>query len=219
MKKFWIIALLAVLGAVGGLYVYQQQSSAPGMAGSSATAEIADAALPEILADDHVIGSADAPVTMIEYASLTCPHCAAFHTDTLPQIKANYIDKGLVRLVFRHFPLNQPALAGAQLAECLPDAQFFAAIDLMFSAQAQWAGSGDPMVALAQLAATLGVDQAGFEACVNDKPRMEDIIARAKAASETFKIESTPSFIINGTLVSGALPYEEFEKVLNDKLP
>lgn len=108
----------------------------------------ADVALAKVTADDKVLGDRDAPVTMIEYSSLTCPHCAHFHTDVLPRIKKEYIDTGKVKLVLRDFPLNQPALIAAQIAHCVPEDRYFGFVSVLFETQAAWAISEDPAAAL-----------------------------------------------------------------------
>jgi protein-disulfide isomerase len=169
--------------------------------------------------DDKILGSADAPVTMIEYASLTCPHCAHFHDETLPQIKANYIDKGLVRLVYRDFPLDGPALKAALLAHCVADERYFAMLDVLFRSQRDWGASADPTKALAQIGRTAGLAQEKIDACLADQAETDKIILRAQEAQASYEVQSTPSFIINGEKVAGSLPYEQFDTILKGKLP
>lgn len=191
------------------------------VAGSTQTADNTASAAPQPAAypDDQVLGSDTAPITMIEYASLTCPHCAHFHKDILPQIKANYIDKGLVRLVYRDFPLDGAALRAAVLAHCVPRDRYFAMIEVLFRSQDDWAHAADPLKPLSQIARTAGMDQQTIDACMADEAAKNKIVERAQEASKIFNIESTPSFIINGQKRSGAEPYEEFDKTLKALLP
>lgn len=190
-------------------------------AGDAEIGPLADASAQpmNLYEDDHVLGSPDAPITMIEYASLTCPHCAAFHNEVLPQIKENYIDKGLVRLVFRDFPLDRIALHGSQIADCANEDSYFRIIGVMFNTQAQWAASADPTVGLEQIGRTGGVAQDAIDACVADEAMIEKILTRAQEAQTLYGINSTPSFVINGQVVKGSDTYEEFDRILSDLLP
>jgi protein-disulfide isomerase len=169
--------------------------------------------------DDHILGSPDAPITMIEYASLTCPHCAKFHNDILPEIKKNYIDEGLVKLVFRDFPLDRVALHAAQIAHCAPDDSYFRILGVMFSSQEQWATAADPAAALEQIGRTGGVAPDALATCVADDGLVQKILTRAQEGKDVYGIQSTPSFIINGRLVTGAQPYEDFDEILRGMLP
>jgi len=173
----------------------------------------------EVTADDRVLGVAEAPVTVVEYASLTCPHCAAFHSQTLPQLKSGYIDSGKVRLVFRDFPLDRVALKASLLARCAPGDRYFAMLDVLFRSQETWARAVDPALALSQIGRTAGLDQATIDSCLNDQAATDKIIAEIQAAQDQFKISSTPTLIINGTKYAGALSFGQMEAVLKDLLP
>jgi protein-disulfide isomerase len=163
--------------------------------------------------DQLALGAADAPVTMIEFSSLTCPHCAAFHNDSLPAIKANYIDTGKVKLVYRDFPLNKAALLGSALAHCAGPDRFFGFIDVLFKSQASWARSDDPVPALTQIGRLGGLKAADIEVCLNDKELFDRILSSRVEGAKEFNITSTPTFIINGEKHAGALPYEQFAAV------
>ncbi len=231
MRKPLIIAVIALALAAAAAIGYQQwrgqaggdmaetaaPAAAPGDADPVAAAPAADQ--PEIRADDHVLGNADAPVTIIEYASLTCPHCASFATQTLPQVKSTYIDQGQVRLVFRDFPLDRVALKASLLARCVPEDRYFAMLDVLFRSQNDWAASTDPLTALAQIGRTAGLDQAKVDACLNDQAETDEIVAGIQAAQDEFKISSTPTLIINGVTHAGALTFEQMEAILKDLLP
>jgi protein-disulfide isomerase len=173
----------------------------------------------ELAPDDRILGVAEAPVTVVEYASLTCPHCAAFHSQTLPQLKSSYIDTGKVRLVFRDFPLDRVALKASLLARCAPGDRYFAMLDVLFRSQDTWARAVDPALALSQIGRTAGLDQAAIDSCLNDESATDKIIAEIQAAQDQFKINSTPTLIVNGTMYAGALSFEQMEAVLRDLLP
>ena len=167
---------------------------------------------------EMVMGRDDAPVTMIEYSSLACPHCAAFHRDVLPKIKETYIDTGKVRLIYRDFPLGGLALAAAMLARCGGSAKFFGFIEVLYRSQAQWSRSDDPRRELARVARFGGISQKDFEACLTNEPLMTDIRERAVDAKQKFGIDSTPTFIIDGETIKGARPFEDFRDVIEKAL-
>jgi protein-disulfide isomerase len=173
----------------------------------------------ELAPDDRILGVAEAPVTVVEYASLTCPHCAAFHSQTLPNLKSSYIDTGKVRLVFRDFPLDRVALKASLLARCAPGDRYFAMLDVLFRSQDTWSRAVDPALALSQIGRTAGLDQAKIDSCLNDEAATDKLIAEIQAAQDQFKINSTPTLIINGTKYAGALSFEQMEAVLRDLLP
>ncbi len=167
---------------------------------------------------EMVLGKADAPVTMVEYSSLGCPHCAAFHRDTLPRIKKEYIDTGKVRLIYRDFPLGTAALAASMIARCAGPKKFFGFVEILFRSQAQWSKSNNPMLALTKVARFGGLSETDVQACLKRQPLLDFIRKGALAAQETHKINSTPSFIIGDDTISGAQPFEAFKKVLDKAL-
>jgi protein-disulfide isomerase len=175
-------------------------------AGPARAAEMA------IFEDDRFLGSAEAPITIIEYSSLTCPHCASFHAGALPQIKKTWIADGRVRLVYRHFPLDAAALRAAAVANCIEGERYFGFLDLLFKSQPRWAGSGNPLKALGQLARLAGLSQEKFEACVNDETEMDRILARRQDGIKTYEVQSTPTLIINGEKFESARSFEALEK-------
>lgn len=168
---------------------------------------------------DRVMGADDAPVTIIEYASFTCGHCANFHTDTLPAIKETYIDTGLARYVFRDFPLDGLALRAGMLARCGREDQYFGLVDAIFSAQDQWIRADEPLVALQRLGSIAGIGAEAFEACMTDEDLSNRIIELRLDAQERYDIRATPSFVIGGEVVSGHIPFEEFSALIEAELP
>ena len=163
----------------------------------------------------RAIGSPDAPIKIIEYASMTCSHCAHFHNDILPALKSKYIDTGKVYLEFREFPLNDPALKATLTARCLPEEQYENFVSLLFKSQDQWAGGIDYMATLKQNAKLAGMSDATFEACHNEPMLKLKVAENMQEAKDKWKISATPTFIINegAETISGAQPLENFERV------
>ncbi len=168
----------------------------------------------EVGADEFVLGTADAPITIVEYASLTCPHCARFHSDTLPALKKEFIDTGKVRIVYRDFPLDRLALAAAMTARCAGRERYFGFIDTFFARQASWARDSDPLAALGRLARLGGMSQADFDACLKNQAVNDAVLKQRLAGEKTFKINATPTLIINGAKYSGGLNLEQMRAVI-----
>lgn len=164
------------------------------------------------------IGRADAPVTMIEYASLTCSHCAAFHTETLPKIKKDYIDTGKVRLVYHDFPLGSLAMAAAMVARCSGEKNFFPMIGALFGSQQSWAHSNTPLEALGGIARLSGMSEDDVADCIDNKDLFEALQNNAEQAGKSLGIQSTPTFFVEGTKVPGNLPYQDFQDILDKAL-
>lgn len=220
MKKYLIAAAIIVVLAAAGAIGYERFGGKPSPIPTGDTATAATVGdQPPLYDDDKVMGDPNAPVTMIEYASLTCPHCAHFANDVLPEIKKTYIDTGKLKLVYRDFPLNQAALRGAQLTHCVPEQSYFGMVELLFRNQDSWAFGADPVAELTKIAATAGVDATKFQACIDDKTMTDAIVARAQEGQEKYGVSSTPYFFINGRKISGAQPFEDFDKVIKESLP
>lgn len=166
---------------------------------------------------ERIIGDADAPITIIEYASLTCPHCASFHNDTLPELKSEWLDEGKARLVYRHYPLDGLALRAAMVTNCLEqDRAFFGLLSALFENQQQWARAEDPIAALQKHARLAGLGEERFNSCVEDEPGMNQVIRKLEQARETYEVQSTPTFIINGRKVEGNRSYEDLAEILEE---
>ena len=162
---------------------------------------------------DLAQGKADAPVTIIEYASMTCPHCANFHKTTYPALKTKYIDTGKVRFIFREFPLDEVAVAASMLARCAGGEKSLALIDVLFASQDRWAVR-DPLPALMQIARQAGFTQATFEECLRDQKLYDNIVAMRERGAKEYKVESTPTLFINGKMQKGGVSTDELEKLL-----
>ena len=167
---------------------------------------MADNALP-----DSWLGKADAPVTMIEYASMTCPHCAHFHAEGFPVLKSKFIDTGKVRFVLREFPFDPLAVAGFMLARCAGDKRE-AMIDLLFAQQKNWAFTDKPLQGLTTLTKQTGMSQQTFDACLQDKALYDNVNAVRDRGAQKFGVDATPTFFINGKKVSGDLSPEDLDK-------
>ena len=163
--------------------------------------------------DDIVMGSPTAPVTLIEYASMTCPHCAHFAIETFPKIKEKYIDTGKVKYIMREYPLDGLAAAAFMLARCGGPDKYYPLIETLFAQQQKWAVR-EPIPPLLAIAKQAGFTQQSFEACVNDKELLEKVQQMRNRGKEKFKVEATPTFYINGERVSGAMAIEDLDKAL-----
>ncbi len=179
------------------------------LAASAAVARADDAASPL----DVTVGKADAPSTVIEYFSLNCPHCAQFAAEVYPKIKTELIDTGKIKWVMRDFPLNDVALAAALVAHCSGD-RYMAFVDAFFQTQTAWAGAKDPLAAIKTTARLGGMDSAAVDKCLNDGAMLKAINVRAHDATEKYKVNSTPSFLIDGKLAVGEKEYDDFVKLL-----
>ena len=183
----------------------------------SASLAFADASVEELMRPgplpDLAEGKADAPVTIIEYASMTCPHCANFHKTTYPALKTKYIDTGKVRFIFREFPLDELAVAASMLARCAGGEKSIALIDVLFASQDKWAVR-DPIPALLQISKQAGFTQASFDECLKDQTLYNNILAMRERGSKDYKVESTPTLFVNGKVIKGGVSIEDLDKAL-----
>lgn len=173
----------------------------------------------EYVGGEVTLGDAKAPVTIIEYASMTCPHCANFHTNTFKGLKEKYIDTGKVRFVFREFPFDGLALRAAMLARCSGEQRYFAMLDVLFQQQKGWSRSKTPLIELAKIGRLAGVGQAQFDACMANQKLADIVIGNRMKGEKEHGVKSTPSFVINGDLVSGNKTLTQFDEILAGYLP
>jgi len=169
--------------------------------------------------DDVPLGAASAPVTIIEYASMTCPHCAAFENQVFPKLKEKYIDTGKVRFIMRLFPTPPAQLSAAayMLARCGGPDKFYPLIETLFQQQQKWVVR-DPIPPLFAIAKQAGFTQQSFEACINDRAQLSKLQQIWERASSKFKVDSTPTFFINGERHSGEISIQEIDKILEPLL-
>lgn len=195
------LAALAFAAGAAGL---------PGLGAAQETAGVAEMSL----------GDPNAPVTLVEYAMFTCPHCAVFAQEVLPKIKENYIDTGKVRLVFREVYFNKPALWAAMIARCAPEDRYFGIVDALFARQQDWAGQSSEQAMLEKLygiGRQAGLTNAEMDACMQDRAKAEALVAEYQKNAAADGVDSTPSFLINGKK-EGNMPYEEFAAKLDAAL-
>ncbi len=173
--------------------------------------------------DDTALGDRNAPIQVVEYASLACSHCATMDKEVLPKLKAKYIDTGKLRYIYRDFPLNPFGTAAAMAAHCRGDEHFFDTISIIFDLQAWWLyGAADGEDAINRLATVMretGMSKAEFDRCIRDEKLLARVEEVASQAEKEFSVDSTPTFIINGKKHAGELSFDRFEAILAPLLP
>lgn len=228
-----IAAVIAILVIAAGAFIASrptEDASVAAVETAAPQAEIVEVEAPQPASNagaletpnpmgEIVLGRADAPVTIVEYSSLTCPHCGAFHRDTLPKLKKQYIDSGQVKIYFRPFPFDPYATAGAMLAQCVAPAAQVNFLDVLFKRQMQWIQSEKPMDELQKLARQAGLSESDFVVCLKDESKLESIRQMQSAAAEELGVRSTPTFFINGEKLEGNRGLDEFDKRIKPLLP
>ncbi|MEP3233541.1 MAG: thioredoxin domain-containing protein [Hyphomicrobiales bacterium] len=167
---------------------------------------------------EMTIGNKDAKVKVIEYASMTCPHCASFHTRTYHAFKEKYVDTGKVLFAFREFPLDQVAATVAVLARCAPEDKFFDIVDVFFKTQPKWRNGQNPLPGIVEIAKQVGFTQQSFNACLQNKEVIDGINKIRTHGAEVLKVEATPTFYINDKKISGSLSLEAMDKEIEGLL-
>ena len=166
----------------------------------------------------RIEGDPNAKLTMIEYSSLTCPHCATFHTEVLPKIRETYIDTGKMRLEMRDFPLDQYALRAAAMARCAPESRYFPLLDMIFKQQAKWTRTTDPIAALKQIGRLAGINGEQADACMSNEALLDGILKIRLGGQQDHDVSSTPTFVVGTEKVVGAQPFETFQKAIEPQL-
>ena len=207
MRKIWVIFLAIFAAATLLPALAPAADSGPGASDA--------ASLLAISKDDRILGSPTAPITIVEYASLTCPHCAHFTDEVLPEIKKKWIDTGKVKLVLRDFPLDDEAVHASMIARCAPHDRFYAFIDTFFADQANWAAAPDYRAALSRLAELGGMSKNEVDSCLKDATLENQVISSRLVAANQLGVNATPTFFVNGTKFTGAPTVEEFDKLLS----
>jgi protein-disulfide isomerase len=170
-----------------------------------------------VAAEGPSLGPADAPVTIVEYASMTCPHCAHFHETTYPELKKRYIDTGKVRFIFREFPLDPLAAGASMLARCAGKDKYFPLIETLFQQQRQWAVE-KPIPPLMAIVKQAGFTEQSFNACLSDQKMLDALNAERGRAADKFGVNSTPTLFINGKVQKGGATIEELVKIIEPML-
>jgi protein-disulfide isomerase len=207
MRKIWVVSLATFAAATLLPTLAPAADSGPGASDA--------ASLLAISKDDRILGSPTAPITIVEYASLTCPHCAHFTDEVLPEIKKKWIDTGKVKLVLRDFPLDDEAVHASMIARCAPHDRFYAFIDTFFADQANWAAAPDYRGALSRLAELGGMSKNEVDSCLKDATLESQVVSSRLVAANQLGVNATPTFFVNGTKFTGAPTVEEFDKLLS----
>ena len=207
MRKIWVVFLAIFAAATLLPALAPAADSGPGASDA--------ASLLAIGKDDRILGSPTAPITIVEYASLTCPHCAHFTDEVLPEIKKKWIDTGKVKLVLRDFPLDDEAVHASMIARCAPHDRFYAFIDTFFADQANWAAAPDYRAALSRLAELGGMSKNEVDNCLKDATLENQVVSSRLVAENQLGVNATPTFFVNGTKFTGAPTVEEFDKLLS----
>lgn len=204
MRVLLMSAMVSVL-SFAALPALAETAAAPAAASAEKKAD-------DIVWEERSLGDANAPVTIYEYASMTCGHCAAFHETVFPHVKSELIETGKVRFVYRDFPLNGPAVKAAALARCMPEQRFFPFVASVFKTQQSWIMSENHQEALAKLAALAGVDQDRAQACMNSPALEVKLMQLMQEAQTKYNINSTPSFVFydkDGNQMKDFKPFTE----------
>ncbi|MEX1060759.1 MAG: DsbA family protein [Methyloceanibacter sp.] len=213
--RLYIVGAVAVAALVAGI-VYWRANSDGGMSG---TGEKKDPDLAELMApgplEDISLGKVDAPNVIVEYASMTCPHCAQFHKTVLPELQTKYFDNGQARLILREFPLDGLAVAAFMLARCAGPDRYYPMVGALFDTQQTWALPGaDGKEKLLLIAKQAGFSKEKFDQCLADKELFNKIVETRTRGNEAFGVESTPSFFVNGKRLTGEHTLQDFETAL-----
>lgn len=175
-----------------------------------------------VFPSEHSEGSADAPVTLYEYSSFGCSHCADFHLNTLPLLKEKYVKEGKLRLVFVPFPIDRDSMSAALLGECMPADKYMAFADLMFKKQREWGLSRNPEKVLKQYAALSGLNSSKAEACLHNDDVAREILLNRQNGITQLGIQGTPSFVVShkgkNELLGGAMTFENISRIIDSKL-
>lgn len=204
--KFWGI----------GLFLLAAVALAGRPAAADTTASPAEMQkLLKIDKNDRILGNPDAPITIIEYASMTCPHCAHFTDDVLPELKKKWIDTGKVKLVLRDFPLDEEAVHASMLARCAPPDRFYAFVDTFFADQDKWVTAPDYQAALTRLAALGGMGKTEADKCLSDQALENQVLNSRLVAANQLQVNATPTFFVNGARYTGEPTVAAFDKLLS----
>lgn len=210
LKHFGITLAVLLLAGTGPVLAQTTAAEPPKSSG-----KVADL---KLTANEYTLGPADAKIVIVEYASLTCPHCAQFHTQVLPGLKKEFVETGKVRYVYRDFPLDRLALGAAMIARCAGRENFFGFIDTFYAAQGQWAGASNPLSALGNLARLGGMSQKKFDACLKNVEVQNEILRQRLEAANEFKVQTTPTVFVDGERYGGGMSLDQVRTLLNRKL-
>ena len=206
-RKIWLVAWCALAALV--LSPHQATAADPGASPADMQR------LLTIGKDERLLGNPNAPITIIEYASMTCPHCAHFADDVLPELKKKWIDTGKVKLVLRDFPLDDEAVHASMIARCAPADRFYAFVDTFFADQDKWVAASDYQAALTRLAILGGMSKPEVDKCLADNALENQILNSRLVAAKQLDVNATPTFFVNGAKYTGEPTVEAFDKLLS----
>ena len=219
MNRILALASLAVIGAFGAFLWTNSQSPAPGVTlGAVSAQEAGDIDTSGVV--EMSLGNPEAAVTVVEYASFTCPHCRTFHEGSFKDLKADYIDTGKINFVYREVYFDRFGLWAGMVARCGGEDRYFGIVDLLYQNQSEWTAGGDPaQVAdnLRRLARTAGLTEAEVNACLQDADKAQALVAAYQENAGADGVNSTPSFVINGQLYAN-MPYSEMASIIDEAL-
>ena len=207
MRKIWYTIMC---GSAAALFLPLPVSAADVGATPAATQSLL-----QVGPNDRILGDRNAPITIVEYASMTCPHCAHFADDVLPDLKKKWIDTGKVRLVLRDFPLDDEAVHASMIARCAPPDRFYAFVDTFFADQDKWVTAPDYQASLTRLAELGGMSKAEVDKCLADSKLEDQILNSRLVASKDLGVNATPTFFVNGVKFTGDPTLAGFDKVLS----
>lgn len=221
-RQIAIVAAAAVIVAAGAYYFLTRHENSAILSGAttgaSTTSPASSAASSELMVagplGEMALGDPNAPNVIIEYASLTCSHCQAFHSSTYPELKSKYIDTGKAYFILREYPLDPLATAAVVLARCAPKEQFFPLVDLMFDRQREWAFVSDPKTALQNLVKQAGMTPDQFNACLTNQEILDGVNWVKNRGATEFHVSATPTFFVNGEELKGERDIAAFDKLL-----
>ncbi|QCI98491.1 DsbA family protein [Agrobacterium larrymoorei] len=217
MTRRGLLGSVAMASAAATLPVAAGTAFAVDLPESSGNVDMAEVLKPGPL-PERALGDANAPVKIVEYMSMTCPHCAHFHNTTFEEIKKKYIDTGKAYFVIREFPFDPRAAAAFMLARCAPEQQYFPFVSMLFKQQQSWATAQDARAALLQMSKMAGFSQESFEACLTNQKLLDDVNATMQRGATEFGVNSTPTFIINGKKYSGDMSVESMSALIDSLL-
>lgn len=214
MTRRGLLGSVAMASAAATLPVAAGTAFAVDLPESSGNVDMAEVLKPGPL-PERALGDANAPVKIVEYMSMTCPHCAHFHNTTFEEIKKKYIDTGKAYFVIREFPFDPRAAAAFMLARCAPEQQYFPFVSMLFKQQQSWATAQDARAALLQMSKMAGFSQESFEACLTNQKLLDDVNATMQRGATEFGVNSTPTFLINGKKYSGDMSVESMSALID----
>jgi protein-disulfide isomerase len=220
MNRLIVLIAAVVVLAGGGVWYFTQGGGAVAQTVASETVADPGDTAGEFGVIDMAIGAEDAPVEIIEYASFTCPHCATFHLNVLPQLKKDYVDSGKVRVIHREVFFDKYGMWASLIARCAAPEKYFGIIDLVYKGQSEWARAGSEgaiATELRKIGRLAGIGGEQLDACLSDSAKLQNLVSWYQANAEAHQIQATPSFVINGKKYSN-MSYADFKSVIDGKL-